>query len=426
MSSNLKNKPSKGNKKNLIIAVSITSVIVALVWFGGIFLSATSKPDYYEENDFQAAKNFDSLVKSKEKTAPIKYNDTVNVNSELGTDPHIDLSKIEGRVINIAITGVDSRLGDRTKHADANHVVTLLLDSGKVYITSIPRDTYVDLGYDDSTNLNKLTISRASRSQKTYHEELSKIAKVKKIDYWVEFGFSQAMGLIEFLGYSNPNSTLQVLRSRKALGGDDFQRCYNQGQFIRQAVLKNVNKADGLLGDLMIKGSLVLVESNLTSDIAKKLLSDLKKSGFGKSQDDIKVSVRPKMGSKFKVFDFNNQEVVSQLQEKTHNYHFNKERVEDGDNKDIQLHVVNRLKSIIAKAGNDTLKNPKNSIRILQNYFDQRAWLQIKNTADRDRIREDIKQIMVASYIRTKREKEAEKIKSIIELEKEYLNNKLH
>ena len=39
-----------------------------------------------------------------------------------------------GRRINICVTGVDSRLGTRYKHADANHVISILIDKGEVEI----------------------------------------------------------------------------------------------------------------------------------------------------------------------------------------------------------------------------------------------------------------------------------------------------
>ncbi|MFA5511743.1 MAG: hypothetical protein WC313_04765, partial [Candidatus Kapaibacterium sp.] len=123
----------------------------------------------------------------------------------------------KGRRINIALTGVDSRLGDRYKHADANHIISILLDSGKIEIISIPRDTPADAGYDDTTGQNKLTIVRAAKGRKAYFQELCRIGEVDKIHYFAELGFSQAIGIIEWLGFDKPNETLQILRSRSAL-----------------------------------------------------------------------------------------------------------------------------------------------------------------------------------------------------------------
>ena len=87
-----------------------------------------------------------------------------------------------GRVINVMITGVDSRLGDPMGHADANHLVRFFVDSGCVEIISIPRDTPSDAGFEDTTGLNKLTNVRANRGRATYLKAICEIAGVQKID----------------------------------------------------------------------------------------------------------------------------------------------------------------------------------------------------------------------------------------------------
>jgi anionic cell wall polymer biosynthesis LytR-Cps2A-Psr (LCP) family protein len=90
-----------------------------------------------------------------------------------------------GRRINIAVTGLDGRIGRLSKLADANHVISILIETGQIEIISVPRDTYVDLGYDedDTLNLNKLTICRAKKGRKEYLVALAEITKVNKIHY---------------------------------------------------------------------------------------------------------------------------------------------------------------------------------------------------------------------------------------------------
>ena len=181
----------------------------------------------------------------------------------------------KGKRIAISIVGLDGRLGRPSKHADANHCIIIYPDAGQIEIVSIPRDTYIDMGYDDSTNLNKLTICRANKGRAAYLKEVAQIAKVSNIDYWVEFSFSQAMGIIEFLGFKDPVNTLQVLRNRKGLGGDDYQRCYTQGQFIRQAMLSHFNKFTGVLGSALIRAGLLFVETDMTANVAIEIVEQL-------------------------------------------------------------------------------------------------------------------------------------------------------
>ncbi|HCN05331.1 MAG TPA: hypothetical protein DIS79_06895, partial [Bacteroidetes bacterium] len=187
---------------------------------------------------------------------------TFHVSDTTITLKNQDFPAVSGKVVNVMITGVDSRLGDPMGHADANHLLRFWLDSGCVEIISIPRDTYFDAGFEDSTGLNKLTNVRANRGRTTYLKAICEIVGVPKIDYYVEFGFSQAIGLLELLGYKeNASGTLRVLRSRQAYSAGDFQRVYNQGQFIRQALLRNFERTDGFLGEVAIRAALMLVET---------------------------------------------------------------------------------------------------------------------------------------------------------------------
>lgn len=329
-----------------------------------------------------------------------------------------------GRRINIAVTGVDSRLGGHTKHADANHIISLLIDSGKVEIYSIPRDTYADCGYDDTTGLNKLTVFRAGNSREAYLKELARISRLDKIHYFVEFGFSQAMGLIEFLGYSESQNTLQVLRSRKGLGGDDYQRVYNQAQFMKQSIIRQFSRFDGNIGSLLLRGVLALVETNLTTDIASDLHSKMKAKGFPSSPSDVAIFIRPPMPIKFKVYDFTDLETLAALQKKIEGFH--KYQLDSGHDEPSKHASPERvLEKAIAKAAADTLKNPTRAINTLSIYFEQRAWFQIKDVNQRNRIRDDIANILAHSFKKKKQFDESAKVLSIVESEKAALNHKI-
>ena len=219
------------------------------------------------------------------------------------------------RRINIAVIGVDARMGTVSKRADANHILSIVPDSGYIEIVSIPRDTPADAGMKDSSQ-NKLTIVHATRGIKTYLREAGRIAKVGPVNYWIQLGFSQAMGLIELFGHRDSKSTLQVLRSRTGLGGDDYQRCFNQGQYIRQMILSHFHKADGIMGDLLIRGGLTLMKSNLSTEGIKGLVYDLNNAGVPKDAASITVRVRPETGIRFKVYNFSDSVSVKKLKNK--------------------------------------------------------------------------------------------------------------
>jgi hypothetical protein len=124
------------------------------------------------------------LVKEEEYILVSNPNDTGIIKYGIDDNAGKNIRRIyKGRRINIALTGLDSRMGRRDNHADANHILSVLLDSGLVEIISIPRDTYADAGYDDTTGQNKLTVVRAAKGRKTYLKELARIAGLDRIHF---------------------------------------------------------------------------------------------------------------------------------------------------------------------------------------------------------------------------------------------------
>ncbi|MCX7909185.1 MAG: hypothetical protein N2560_06690, partial [Ignavibacteria bacterium] len=320
-----------------------------------------------------------------------------------------------GRRINIAIVGLDSRIGTNSNHADANHILSILLDSGKIEIISVPRDTPADAGYHDSTGQNKLTVVRAARGRNAYLKQLARIAQLDQIHYYVEVGFSQVIGFLEFFGYRDPKSTLQVLRSRKGLGGDDYQRAYNQAQFIRQMILKNYSRINsGLTGELLIRGALVMVTTNLTYSDVDNIISKLNMFGFPRSGNDISIKIRPPIPIKFKVYDFTNEEVVGQLVNKIERFNKNHNEIDS-----IKVNVYKLLDKNLKLAENDTLKFPKRVISRLSVFYNQKSWLQIENIHEREEIRTRFERCLVSAYTKLRQFENAKQVVEQMRLERE-------
>lgn len=327
-----------------------------------------------------------------------------------------------GRRINIAIIGVDSRLGSRYKHADANHILSILIEQGKIEITSIPRDTPADAGFDDTTGQNKLTVMYASRGRKAYFEEVASIAGLDKIHYYIEIGFSQAMGILEWLGYEDPGSTLQVLRSRTGLGGDDYQRVYNQAQFIKQMILKHFDKFSGLFGKMLIRGGLLFVNTNLSASDAELIYEQLKLANFPSSSEDIQIRIRPPVPIEYKIYDFSDKQVVASLVNRISIYNAKKLELVNSASSDST--VLKILDKALQRAKIDSLKNPTAVINNLSVYFEQRAWMQIKDKELRKLYRDDIAQLLINAYEKKKQINNANMIRDVINAEKILFNEK--
>lgn|GEM_PF-276253 len=322
-----------------------------------------------------------------------------------------------GKRINIAITGVDSRIGHRYKHADANHVLSILPEKKIIEIISIPRDTYADAGLDDTTNLNKLTNVRGMLGRKAYLNELANIAEVDKIHYYIEFGFSQAMAILKWLGYDNYHNTLQVLRSRKVFKGSDWQRTYNQGTFIKQMIIKNQHKFDGVFGNILVEGLLALVETNLNQKKAVGILDKFRINEIEISDSLFKILVRPKLKIKFKSYDFTDKSVIAELS--------NQIRLK-GDSSNIKTskYVIKTLEKAIHKSVKDSLNRPLYVIRNLKTYYNQKAWHQILDKTKMDWIREDIKVLLSEAYFKLGKDEKGNSVIENIDNEKELFKKK--
>lgn len=320
------------------------------------------------------------------------------------------------RRINIAVIGVDARLGTVSKRADANHILSIVPDSGYIEIISIPRDTPADAGMKDSSQ-NKLTIVHATRGIKAYLRESGKIAKVGPVNYWIQLGFSQAMGLIELFGHRDSKSTLQVLRSRTGLGGDDYQRCFNQGQYIRQMILRHFHKADGIMGDLLIRGGLTFMKSNLSTEGIKGLVYDLSKAGFPKDAASITVRVRPETGIRFKVYNFSDSASVKKLKNKIERFNAFMAK-KDTSHAKKNIDPAGRLTRVLNNLAADTAEKPKKVLEQLYPYFEQHAWLQVRNESERDSIRNRIGALMMHSFNKIGKPDNARWVQYVIDTEK--------
>jgi anionic cell wall polymer biosynthesis LytR-Cps2A-Psr (LCP) family protein len=324
-----------------------------------------------------------------------------------------------GRVVNILITGIDSRLGQKSARADANHIVRFFLDSGQIEIISIPRGTFARIRKGDTTGGNIIANVRSIYGQERYIKEVKRIAGISSIDYYIEFGFSQAMGIIELLGYNdNSASTLRVLRSRKAFATGDHQRSYNQGQFIRQAILKVCDKTDGIFGQIGIRAALALASTNLSFDATSYLLSELKKHGFSSaSSQRIWVRMKPNYLASMKLFNFdsaNVQTIEKQIEKKV------RYMLADSSRK-TPAGYERRIKHLVKKVSADTAKSPIRVINALAFPYKQKSWLQIKDKSERLIVRNSICNMLIQAYSKTGKFNESKEITDFIELD-----NKVH
>lgn len=301
------------------------------------------------------------------------------------------------RWITIAITGIDSRLGVEQAHADANHVLRIWLDQGCIEIISVPRGTYADAGFS-SSSLNIIANYRARKGRAAYLRKLAEMTDVGTIDYYIEVGFSQALGIFELLGFRGSAVTaLHVLRTRKAFGIGDHQRCYNQAQFIRQMILKLFPRSEGMLDALAIRSALALARTNLRYDIVQAIFASLRAKGFPRSERDVRIELRPRR-FRVKDFDFRSPEKVVELgrtfdRVMKRNGSMPKKPAFRADSYQQRLHRM-----IVAAARALDAGKPARTLAVLELPYEQRAWIQLPDERVRMQYMELICNALIEAY----------------------------
>lgn len=417
---------TKNNKKGILIA--FLTAIVAIATILWILLPIFGKQNTKALEDFSQDSN---KIDTNFIKAALPDSDTairiirVSDSKDLEIPYTIDDSAgkrikrvFDGRRINICVIGVDSRLGSSYKHADANHVLSIIVDKGIIELTSIPRDTYADCGFEenDTLDLNRLTNVYPARGREAYFKEVANIAGLDKIHHYIELGFSQAMGVLEFLGYKQSGDALQVLRSRQVLGGDDYQRSYNQGQFIRQTILRHFSKVTGFFSELVIRGGLAMVNTDINYERAKYIIDQLDRFKISSKPENIVVRVRPAIPINFKIYDFSDPETMTAIISKLNAYSDKHKDKSSSERQDLRAEGI--LNKAIERAILDTAKNPTRVIHTLKTYFDQRAWFQVQNQHERNRIRTEICTMLSNAYFKKNDIRMYENVKKVIELEK--------
>lgn len=307
---------------------------------------------------------------------------------------------IRGRVINIVLFGIDSRMGVRNSRADAIHLFTINPDSAVVEIMSIPRDTYIDLGYPDTTRFNIIANARA----RGYEGFMNKVAEVSgrgPIKYYVEIGFSQAMGVLEMLGYKDPVSTLKFLRTRKTMAAGDIQRSHNQAVFLRQNLMGKFGLLTGATGDVLLSAGLHFVTTNLTKEFSQGLIYAMQERNFPHHRAD---AVRLRMPS---IYKFRLKDMTADSATVARTMALIDRRVDEEDNHIPDVAQYLRKQHRLALA--DTAR-PGRVITRLSRLNEQRAWVQIQDRLMRKELRDAISTTLEDAYRRVGKTAEADKV----------------
>jgi hypothetical protein len=204
-----------------------------------------------------------------------------------------------GRQLHVLLIGMDARLGHSRGRADAIHLLTVSAGDSTVRIMSVPRGTPSPLGYKNPSS-NIISSVRSARGREELLRRVAALCGVDSIPYYVELGFSDALGVLELLGYEDPVLELQALRTRRRFQYGDHNRSYNQGMFVRSALLRLLPLLDGRTGELLMEAGLAIVESNLTVELCSGIAALLNDAHVAEHPERVQVDVRSPYNERIK------------------------------------------------------------------------------------------------------------------------------
>lgn len=313
------------------------------------------------------------------RSAPLSF-PTADTGLELLLDTAAALEqsgrKQSRRVLDILLIGLDSRLGSARGRADALHLVTVDFDAPQVRITSIPRGTHSDLGYTNEAS-NIIANVRSARGRTELQRRVARLCRRDSVPYYVEVGFSDAFGILELLGYTDPSAELQALRQRRDYQYGDHNRCYNQGLFIRSAILRLLPLLEGVTGDVLLRAGLDLAHTNLTQQQCRGIAYLLNDAGVTCTPQLISVTLKSPYRKR----------IERQPGEGVYAHAVPGIDYEDlgGRTRAAELHIREALTDASADAG-----FPQRVRDHLWVLFRQHGWLQISDREMRRRLRDSL------------------------------------
>ena len=177
------------------------------------------------------------------------------------------VNAIDNKKINILIYGLDGN-GTQSERSDAIMLVNYNFDNNDMVITSIPRDSYVEITCKNN-KYDKINHSYAYGGKKCLNDTVSKLFEINNVKNIV-FDFKSVIELIDYFGlieltpsYSfcqidelgvrtycfekdkkiqiDGRQTLAYMRARKKLPNGDFDRIKNQRQVLKIILNKFLN-----------------------------------------------------------------------------------------------------------------------------------------------------------------------------------------
>ena len=244
--------------------------------------------------------SFEDLITSqhadfKDKTKKIyEYKITKSVNAKAKQNA--------GDTFNVYISGIDTYGPvSSVSRSDVNIIMTVNKKTGKILLTTTPRDSYVKIADGGNNQYDKLTHAGIYGVDSSIHT-LENVYGIK-IDYYARLNFTSFLKLIDTVGgvdvyndqafvshvgkknfqpgllHMNSDMALSFVRERYSLTGGDHDRGKNQEKVIA-AIIKKLTSKEGLVNyQSVIKELSESIQTNMPIETAMGLANEQLRAG---------------------------------------------------------------------------------------------------------------------------------------------------
>ena len=244
--------------------------------------------------------SFEDLITSqhadfKDKTKKIyEYKITKSVN--------VKAKQNAGDTFNVYISGIDTYGPvSSVSRSDVNIIMTVNKKTGKILLTTTPRDSYVKIADGGNNQYDKLTHAGLYGVDSSIHT-LENVYGIK-IDYYARLNFTSFLKLIDTVGgvdvyndqafvshvgkknfqpgllHMNSDMALSFVRERYSLTGGDHDRGKNQEKVIA-AIIKKLTSKEGLVNyQSVIKELSESIQTNMPIKTAMGLANEQLRAG---------------------------------------------------------------------------------------------------------------------------------------------------
>ena len=244
--------------------------------------------------------SFEDLITSqhadfKDKTKKIyEYKITKSVNAKAKQNA--------GDTFNVYISGIDTYGPvSSVSRSDVNIIMTVNKKTGKILLTTTPRDSYVKIADGGNNQYDKLTHAGIYGVDSSIHT-LENVYGIK-IDYYARLNFTSFLKLIDTVGgvdvyndqafvthvgkknfqpgllHMNSDMALSFVRERYSLTGGDHDRGKNQEKVIA-AIIKKLTSKEGLANyQSIIKELSESIQTNMPIETAMGLANEQLRAG---------------------------------------------------------------------------------------------------------------------------------------------------